>query len=283
MSGKVCLVTGATSGIGAVTAQALAARGATVVLAGRSREKCEATADAVRRATGNGSVEWLLADLSSQRDVRALAGEFLERHPRLGVLVNNAGAMFFERRESVDGIEMTLAVNHLAYFLLTNLLLDALKAAAPSRVVCVASDAHRMARGINFDDLQSRKRYGGFRVYSRSKLANLLFTDELARRLDGTGVTANALHPGFVSTNIFSGHGVAGWIMRRSAALFAISPDQGARTSIYLATAPELEQVTGRYFERGREVPSSRASRDEEAASRLWSVSEELTSGSITS
>ena len=278
LTGKVVLVTGATAGIGAVTARALAERGATVVVAGRSRERCEATVDQVRRATGNAGVEAIVADLSVQADVRRLAREFQDRFPRLDVLVNNAGAMFARRRESADGIEMTFALNHLGYFLLTALLLDTLKASAPARVVNVASEAHRMVPGLDFDDLEvRRRRYRGFRAYARSKLANVLFTYELARRLEGTGVTANALHPGFVATSFMSGNGATGWMMRRLADLAAIPPEAGARTTIFLASSPAVEGVSGRYFVKEREVASSPASRDEAAARRLWQVSEQMT------
>jgi NAD(P)-dependent dehydrogenase (short-subunit alcohol dehydrogenase family) len=280
LSGKVILVTGATSGIGAVTARELARRGATVVVAGRSAERCAATAEQIRRDTGNPSVEPLVADLSSQADVRRLAREFQDRFRRLDVLLNNAGAMFARRRESVDGIEMTFALNHLGYFLLTNLLLDRLKQSAPSRVVNVSSDAHRMVRGMDFDDLQGRRRYRAFPIYARSKLANLLFTYELARRLAGTGVSANALHPGFVATNFAAGNGLLGWWIRRLASLVAIGPEDGARTSIYLASSPEVEGTSGRYFVKQKAVESSPASRDEAAARRLWQVSEEMTGAS---
>ena len=205
MAGKVCLVTGATSGIGEVAATALAAKGATVVLVGRNPEKAAATAERIKKVTGNPSVEFLIADLSQQSEVRRLAEEFKAKHDRLHVLVNNAGAMFADRRESPDGIELTFALNHLGYFLLTNLLLDTLKASAPSRVVSVASYAHRMVPALDFDDLQFREKYSGFKVYGASKLANVLFTKELARRLEGTGVTANSLHPGFVATSFVEG------------------------------------------------------------------------------
>jgi retinol dehydrogenase 12 len=301
MAGKTCLVTGATAGIGAVTARELARRGARVVLVGRSRRRCEATAGAVRRQTGNPSVEPLVADLSAQAEVRRLAREFRERHDRLEVLVNNAGALFARRRESADGVEMTMALNHLAPFLLTGLLLDALKAGAPARVVNVSSRAHEDVPGLDLDDLQARAhahafwgyggskfagllytlfaptRHPGFLQYARSKLANLLFTYELARRLEGTGVTANALHPGFVATNFTAGNGAYGWFLRRWAGLFAVGAEEGARTPVYLASSPEVEGVSGRYFVGGKAVPSSPASRDGEAARRLWRLSEGLT------
>jgi NAD(P)-dependent dehydrogenase (short-subunit alcohol dehydrogenase family) len=283
MAGKVVLVTGATAGIGAVTARELARKGATVCIVGRSREKCEATVAQIRGTTGSAAVEFLLADLSSQAEVRRLAAEFPARYPRLDVLVNNAGGMFLTRQESVDGIEMTLALNHLAYFLLTNLLLDLLKASAPARVVSVSSDAHRMVRGFDFEDPQRRKRYRGFAVYGESKLANVLFSSELARRLAGTGVTSNALHPGFVASNFFSAPGMRpllGRLMGLASRVFAISPEEGAKTSIYLASAPEVANITGGYFERSKPAEPSPAARDAEAARRLWQLSEELTMAS---
>jgi retinol dehydrogenase-12 len=198
MIGKICLVTGATDGIGNVTARVLAERGATVVGVGRDPAKIKATLAEVGDTPG--SLEFLTADLSSQAQIRALAAEFKSKHDRLHVLVNNAGALFTSYRESADGIEMTLALNHLAYFLLTNLLLDTITASAPARIINVASDSHE-GSSINFDDLSYRRRYSGWTAYGASKLANILFTYELARRLAGTGVTVNAVHPGFVDTN----------------------------------------------------------------------------------
>src|SRR5215204_5343861 len=205
MDEKVCLITGATSGIGKATAMGLANMGASVVMVGRDRGRDEAALAEIKEGSANASVDLMLTDLSSQEDIRRLADEFKDAYPRLDVLVNNAGVIRSKRVTSADGIEMTFAVNHLAYFLLTNLLLDLLKASAPARVVNVASDAHRWApRRIDLEDLQGRRRYGGFRAYARSKLANLLFTYELARWHADSGVTANALHPGFVATNIFA-------------------------------------------------------------------------------
>ena len=284
MNGKICMVTGATSGIGAATAEELARRGATLILVGRNREKCEATADQLRRRTGNSSVECLVADLSSQSDIRGLARQFRDQHSRLDVLINNAGGIFMTRRQTVDGLEMTFALNHLAYFLLTTLLLDTLEASAPSRIINVSSCGHERADGIVFADLQSERNYRGFKAYHRSKLANLLFTYELARRLSGTDVTVNALDPGIVATNIGRNNR---WIWRVLKPLVDvlfrmnyISPVEGARTAIYLAASPDLAAVTGLYFAKERQVASSEASRDEAAARRLWKVSEELTSGS---
>jgi retinol dehydrogenase 12 len=204
LSGQVCLVTGATSGIGRVTAEVLAQRGATVIVVGRNPNKTAQAVAAIQAATGNANVESLLADLSVQAQVRALAAQFLAHHSRLDVLLNNAGAVFGARQETADGLEMTFALNHLSYFLLTNLLLDTLKATARehggARIVNVASNSHRRVAGLRFDDLQGRSGYFGYRAYGASKLANVLFNLELSRRLAGSGVTANAVHPGLVST-----------------------------------------------------------------------------------
>jgi len=276
LRGKTVLITGATSGIGLVTARELARRGALVVLVGRSREKCDAALAHVQAQTGSRDAEALLADLSEQRQVRDLARQFLERHDRLDVLVNNAGGMWLERRLTADGLETTFAVNHLAYFLLTDLLLGALRAAAPARVVNVSSDAHRGAT-LDFDNLQGERGYGGWRQYCSSKLMNLLFTYELARRLEGSGVAANALHPGWVSTGFGGGNGWPGRLLQGAARLFALSPERGARTTVYLASSPDVANVSGRYFVKERAVASSSASYDEAAAQRLWLLSERLT------
>jgi retinol dehydrogenase 12 len=280
LNGQVCLVTGATSGIGKVTAQALAGLGALVVIVGRNPAKTAAAVHQIKQQTGSATVESLLADLSSQSEIRRLAEQFKDRYQRLDVLVNDAGGMFFSRRESVDGIEMTFALNHLGYFLLTNLMLDVLKSSAPARIVNVASRSH-VGATINFDDLQGRQHYGGMQAYGQSKLANLLFTYELARRLaaEGTmGVTVNALHPGFVATNIGAGNG--GWlggVVKRVINVGAISPERGAQTSIYLATSPEVKGVTGKYFVECKPVQSSAASYDQATARRLWEVSAQMT------
>lgn len=277
MDGKTCLITGATSGIGLVTAQSLALRGARVALVGRDPERARATAEAIRQRTGNPSVDALVADLSSQAEVRRLAAEALERYPRLDVLYNNAGALFATRQVTVDGYERTFALNHLAPFLLTNLLGERLEASAPARVITTASAAHVGAH-IDFDDLQyERHPYRSLQAYGRSKLANILFTYELARRLSGTGVTANTLHPGFVATGFARNNGPAYNVGMTLLRPFSLSPRRGALTAIYLATAPEVEDVTGNYFVKSRPAKSSPASYDEAAARRLWEVSAQLT------
>ena len=277
MHGKVCLVTGATSGIGAETAKQLAQRGATVVVVGRDAQKSAATVAQIRRKTGNPSVEFLLADLSSQKEIRALAQQFKSRHARLDVLVNNAGGIWMTRHESVDGIEMTLAVNHLSYFMLTNLLLDTLMASAPARVVNVSS-LFQWLSVMNLDDLQGQHGlFIGLNAYNQSKLANVLFTYELARRLEGTGVTANVLHPGAVRTRLFARNPLFQLFLNPFFLLIAVSAKDGAQTSVYLATSPEVEGVTGKYFVWSRPQLSAPASYDEAAQKRLWQISAEMT------
>lgn len=276
MAGKTCLVTGSTNGIGRVTALELAHIGANVVIAGRDPARCALTASDIREETGNPDVDFLVADLSSQEDIRRLAKEFKERHQRLDVLVNNAGAIHMSRRKSVDGIEMTFALNHLSHFLLTNLLLDVLSASAPARVVNVASSVHEKAK-IDLFDIQAPRRYSGFRAYSRSKLCNLLFTYELARRLEGTGVTANALHPGLVATNILTNNGVLGRFINILLGVRGISVEAGALTSVYAASSPDLEGVSGKYLDKKQIVRSSTRSFDEAQAADLWELSASLT------
>ncbi len=277
MDGKVVLITGATNGIGKVTALELARLGARVVIVGRDAAKTEATAGELRPASGNAQVDFLVADLSSQAQVRRLAEEFQHKYPRLDVLVNNAGMYFAQRQETVDGIERTFALNHLAYFLLTNLLLDTLKASAPARIVNVSSAAHNGV-SLNFDDLQNRE-YGmaGYRAYGQSKLANLLFTYELARRLQGTRVTANALHPGAVGTGFGKNNRGLVKLAMGLISRFELTPEQGAQTEIYLASSPEVESASGQYFVRCKPARSSPASYDEPAQRRLWEISAQMT------
>jgi len=277
MAGRTCLVTGATSGIGKATATGLARLGADLVLVARDPAKGQATAAEIEAATGNPGVEVLLADLSSQASVRRAAEEYRRGHDRLHVLVNNAGGFWATRHVTVDGLELTFALNHLAYFLLTNLVLDLLGASAPARVVNVTSGAQAVG-DIHFDDLQFQRRYRGQAAYNQSKLANVLFAYELARRLEGSSVTVNCAAPGVVRTNF--GRDDAGPGMRLLTPLatpFMRTPEQGADTSLYLAASPEVEGVTGRYFASRRARRSSRRSHDPELARRLWRVSEELT------
>jgi NAD(P)-dependent dehydrogenase (short-subunit alcohol dehydrogenase family) len=278
MRGKTVLITGATNGIGKVTALEIAKMGASVVIVGRNRSRTEAVASEIKAAAGNNAVDILIGDLSSMADVRRVADEFKQKYQRLDVLINNAGAVFSNRQESVDGYEVTFALNHLSYFLLTNLLLETLKASAPSRIINVSSDAHRGA-SLDFDDLQTIKSYGmgGFGAYSRSKLANVLFTYELAQRLAGTGVTANVLHPGLVATGFGHNNNVLmGLAMSVIQRLFALTPEQGAETTVYLASSPEVEGVTGKYFDKSKAVQSSSQSYDKDSARRLWEVSESM-------
>jgi NAD(P)-dependent dehydrogenase (short-subunit alcohol dehydrogenase family) len=275
MRDKICMVTGATSGIGRVTAEALALEGAHVIVVGRDREKSRAAVDAIRESAGNPEVEFMVADLSSVEDVYRLARKFRDKYRRLDVLVNNAGAMFTKRQVSREGNEMTLALNFLGPFLLTNLLLAELKAAAPSRVINVSSGAHRMGR-IKLRDLQAHRGYSGWRAYGQSKLALLHFTYELARRLRGTGVTVNAVHPGFVATNFGKTGGFTGAVLDLLKTA-ARPPEQGAETVIHLAVSPELAEVTGKYFVDRKMVRSSRASYDRAMAQKLWTAAEELT------
>jgi retinol dehydrogenase-12 len=277
MNGKICLITGSTAGIGKITATALAAQGAEVIITGRNRQKTEQTVQQIKSDTGSETVQYLLADFSDLQQVRELARLFNERYPRLDVLVNNAGAFFNTRRETSYGVEMTFLINHLAPFLLTNLLLKTIQDGRSARIVNVASDAHQYDT-MNFDDLSFKKGYIGMKAYARSKLANILFTYELARRLENSGVTVNALHPGHVATDIwktnFSFVGPAlKWIM----GVFALTPEQGADNTIFLASSPLVTGITGKYFVKREPVPSAPISYDEKMAKRLWDLCESLT------
>ena len=280
MGGKVALVTGGTSGIGKATAMALAAMGADVVVVGRDRGRGERAAEEIRAQTG-GRVDLALADLSSQAGVRSLAGEFKRRYDRLDVLVNNAGLVQSTRTETPDGLESTFAINHLAPFLLTNLLLDTLKESAPSRVVTVSSEAERWGN-IDFDDLQSKKRYRGFPVYGMTKLANIMFTYELAERLEGTGVTATCMHPGAVNTRFGTNNSGPMTILFRAFKPFMRTPEQGADTVIWLASSPDVEGVTGRYYSDRKPIEPKKIANDPAARRRLWEESERLTGLGVT-
>jgi NAD(P)-dependent dehydrogenase (short-subunit alcohol dehydrogenase family) len=275
MAGKTVLVTGASGGIGRATALGLGALGAHLAISGRDRERTEGAAREIREA-GGGQVDAIVGDLSSQSEVRRLADEVLHSLPRLDVLVNNVGGYWDTRHVTADGLEHTFALNHLAPFLLTNLLLDRLMQSAPARVVTVSSNAQAMGQ-IDFDDLQGERSYSGARAYNQSKLANVLFTYELARRLQSTSVTANALHPGVVSTSFGAED------PRRIQRLlipflrpFMRSPAKGAATSVYLASAPDLEGVTGCFFTNRKPKRSSKRSYDEATAARLWQESAQL-------
>jgi NAD(P)-dependent dehydrogenase (short-subunit alcohol dehydrogenase family) len=277
MDSRTCLVTGATSGIGKEIAAGLAGMGANVVFVGRDGAKCEAVlAEIMQRHLGN-NVSYIVSDLASQQSVRGLAAEFLDKHPTLHVLVNNAGIFSGQRTTTVDGIEQTFAVNHLAPFLLTHLLLSRLKASAPARVITTSSVAHRGAR-IDFDDPQFERRpYGGIAAYGQSKLANILFTRELARRLEGRRVAANCFHPGGVKTGLMEGNPLRYRAAWAAASPFLLSAEKGADTGVYLASSPEVEEVTGKYFVKRKITEPSALAQEDEAASRLWIISEELT------
>jgi NAD(P)-dependent dehydrogenase (short-subunit alcohol dehydrogenase family) len=281
MHDKCCVVTGGNSGIGLETAVALAELGARVAIVSRDRQKGERAVDEIRRRASSTTVELLVADLSRQRNIRALADEILAAFPRLDVLVNNAGLIVGERTVTDDGLELTFAVNHIGYFLLTQFLEERLVESAPARVVNVASDAHRSGT-IAFDDLQGERGYSSWRAYAQSKLANILFTKQLAKRLAGRGVTANCLHPGVVSTNFGRSGGLFVRAFFGLASPFLTTPARGADTSVYLASSPEVAEVTGGYFVRRRLVSPSAEARDPGVAKRLWDVSEALVAGVAT-
>jgi len=278
LTGKIYLVTGATAGIGKVTASALAGQGAQLVVHGRNKAKTEETVQEIKASTGNQQVSYLLADFSDLDQVRTLAKNFQDRYQHLHLLVNNAGGFFNKRTPTPYGVELTFLVNHLAPFLLTNLLLDTLKNSAPSRIINVSSEAHRQDQ-MDFENLDFKKGYFGIKAYARSKLANILFTYQLARRLVGTGVTVNALHPGHIATDIWkTNFGLIGHALKRIMGLFSLTPEEGAENSIFLAASPSLEGVNGKYFIKNEPAQSSPVSYDEETARRLWDVSADLTS-----
>lgn len=276
MTGKIVLVTGGTGGIGKATAIGLATLGARVGITGRDHMRAERAAASIREASGNPAVDAFSADMSSQAEVRGLAASVLDAYPRLDVLVNNVGGFWAHRRTTADGLEHTFALNHLAPFLLTNLLLDRLKAGAPARVVTVSSGAQSAGR-IDFDDLQGARSYSGQRAYSQSKLANVMFSNELARRLEGTGVTANSVHPGVVRTN-FGAEDQAWFFSIISGVVRPLlkTPAQGAQTSIYLASSPNVEGVTGQFFANRRPKKANATAYDTELTARLWRVSADL-------
>jgi NAD(P)-dependent dehydrogenase (short-subunit alcohol dehydrogenase family) len=281
LEGKTCLITGSTSGIGKEIAIGLAKMKANVVLVGRDKAKCQATLEEIWRTasidTNRNQISYLLADLSSQASIHQLANEFLDTHESLEILLNNAGVFLSRRLTTVDGIEYTLAVNHLAPFLLTNLLFERIKASSPSRIITTSSVAHRGAH-INFNDLQfERGRYNGVDAYRQSKLANILFTKELARRSRTSGVTSNCFHPGGVRTNLVQ---QGSWYYRLIWAIispFLVSPKKGADTAVYLASSPKLDEISGKYFVNRKPVGLSELAENADTAARLWKISEELT------
>lgn len=275
MKDRVVVITGATNGIGEIAARELAKQGARITLVGRSKERCAATAERMRSETPGAQVEVVVADLSQKSEVERAANELKARLTRIDVLVNNAGAVFLDRRETKDGLEQTFALNHMAYFTLTMHLLDLLKASAPARIVNVSSDAHKGGK-MRFEDLQLKQGFGGWAAYCQSKLANVLFTTELAKKLAGTGVTVNALHPGVVSTNFGADNGFKGKVIGVLFKIFGITPERGARTITYLASSPDVANVTGRYFYREKEAKVSSAAADQAAAQKLWEVSAKL-------
>ncbi len=280
LAGKRIVITGGNTGIGKEAAVGLARLGARVVITSRNEERGRSARQEIAERSGNDSVDVLALDLASFRSIRSFAADVLDRFNRVDVLVDNAGLILRRRTETEDGFEATFGINHLGHFLLTDLLLDRLRASAPSRVVVVASSAHKGAKhGLDFDDLQSARKYRWMDAYSKSKLANIYFARELARRLDSTGVTVNAQHPGFVRSDFGRGGDLGdlyGWGITYLAGPFAISPEKGARTTIYLASSPEVGGVTGGYFYKCRPAVPSRVAQDDGAARRLWDVSEQL-------
>ncbi|MBV9689951.1 MAG: SDR family oxidoreductase [Ktedonobacteraceae bacterium] len=272
LQNKICLVTGATSGMGKATALELARRGGTVLLVTRNQSKGERVLDEIRDASSNATIDLFVADLSSMCEVVRLADEVKARHQALHVLVNNAGGIFFERMETVDSYEYTFALNHLAYFQLTNLLLDLLKASAPARIINISSFVEKIGK-LNFADLHRQKQYSGFAAYAQSKLANLLFTYDLARRLDSTGVTVNAVGPNFVKTNFAKNSRGVNRFLAFVFGLIGTSAEKGAETIIYLASSPEVEGVTGKFFYHSKERASSPQSHDRALQEQLWQAS----------
>lgn len=280
MRGKVCLVTGATSGIGRATARALAAQGAEVFVLCRNRDKGETLLRELKQETGNAQLHLLVGDLARQADIHRVADQFLATGKPLHVLVNNAGIVNTERRVTADGFEEMFAVNHLGYFLLTERLRQRLIDSAPARVVSVASGAHAFVRGMNWDDLQyERTPFKTFTVYGQSKLSNILWTRELARQLRGTGVTANCLHPGAVGTGLATQNGALGKIVMWLLRPFFRSPEKGATAAIYLATAPEVANTSGQYYYDRKPLEPRPWAKDDAAAQRLWAISEQMVAG----
>lgn len=274
MKDKVCLVTGATHGVGKETALALARMGATVVIVGRDETKGAAVIHEIKQASGNSRVSAITADLSEMSEVRKLAAQFTEEYSELHVLINNVGAAFPDRQVTPEGFEKTFALNYLSHFLLTNLLLDRMRASGPARIINVSSHGHEGVK-LNIDDLQSERKFSSFTVYRRTKLASIIFTYELARRLTDTQITANALHPGVVRTNFernLNLHSMSRVYIR----LFGIDAKRGAKTSVYLASSSDVQGITGKYWAKQKALPSSPVSYEQDTWTRLWATSEEL-------
>jgi len=273
---KICMITGATSGIGREMALALARLNHKIVIIGRNEKKCLNTQNQIKAQTGNQQIEYITADFSALSNIRNLTEQFKQKYKKLDILINNAGVYSIKRSESIDGYEMTFAVNHLAHFLLTNLLMERLKTSPAARIINVSSMAHEKSN-IDFDDLSCKNNYNGLYAYARSKLANILFTYELARLLKDTNITVNAFHPGFVATNFGKNNGIIRFILRRLIKRGALTPVQGAKTGIYLATSEEVNGVSGKYFVNKKAVNSSKESYDETLAKELWYKSCKLT------
>jgi len=277
MQGKTILVTGSSRGIGFYTALGLAKKGAHVIILSHNREHCQKAVEKINAVVGKETARFYVADLSSQQEIRRFVDEIKTDYTSLDVLVNNVGGWFTKYQESLDGIELTFALNHLSYFLISGMLLKLLKEGAPARIINVSSDAHRQVKGIQFEDIQYHKKYKAFSAYAQSKLANILFTYALSARLEGSGVTVNALHPGFVATKLYRDYGVMTPLIKFLARVIGKTPEEGAQTSIYLASVPELDDETGKYFVDQEAQPSSSSSYDSASAKRLWEVSEALT------
>jgi NAD(P)-dependent dehydrogenase (short-subunit alcohol dehydrogenase family) len=276
LRGKTCVLTGATSGIGLAAAVELAARGARLVLVARNPARADEAVAAIRARTPDAPIEVVRGDLAKLAEVRSAADAILARCPQIHLLFNNAGVVKLRRETTADGFEAMFGVNHLAYFVMTNALEDRLRATPGARIVSTASEAHRFGGALDFDDLQSERSYGAFKSYGRSKLCNILWTRELARRLEGSGVAATCFHPGAVATRL--GQTDAGWtrLLSRLIGLFMLSPEQGASTGVFLATAPQGVSISGRYFAKSREKAPARYAQDDATAARLWEVSEAL-------
>lgn len=277
MHGRNVLVTGSSRGIGFYTALGLAKKGAHVIIVSHNREHCKQAVSRIIETAGEGSACFYVADLSSQKEIRQFAEDVKKDYDHLDVLINNVGGWFRKYQESEDGIEITFSLNHLSYFLLTGLLLDLLKNSSPARIINVSSDAHRTIDGIQFDDLEFKEHFRAFPAYAQSKLANIMFTYELSKRLEGSDITVNAVHPGSVASELYRNFGILTPVINFFLNIFAKSSEEGAQTSIYLASSPEVTDVTGKYFVDMKQNRSSEASYNKSAWQRLWKTSEEMT------